>query len=456
MYELQRDGVIRKLHAYFRHFFNEGLIYLKDTEVMPRKVMQSRKGYEGSLLKGMYWSVFALHLMDNAFWYDVVEVSEESDQNDTNARGKTEEMYAGFDDKRATSADRESDMGDADPSMRVAGTSERSIDREFPRGSRSHTYMSDLETAVLSSKEVDTLMRFLKTCKREFVVDDYMLMGFANSDDRRRFHPNISSTFLALSTYRVIRDSINSPDSFEYAGHMSWIYQVDELLCFIKMLYVPSKGYYRKSLSSVMPESADIRHTASAVLATSSALRLSGCGDEYYRDKMATWIDIDDVTNHIIQHFNEDGGISLWVPSESHCGAAFCAVATLTVLGTMDRLPRKKLVELKGWLLKSLTQFGGVSGRVGKTEDVCYSFWLLATLRLLKQSGLNVQLLRHREMMRFIQRCQTPSGGISPYPCDVNDNPQADPFHSFAALLAITLLEEDRQQIETSVLQKLI
>ncbi|KAK1441765.1 geranylgeranyl transferase type beta subunit like protein [Babesia gibsoni] len=455
MYEKRRDKILRKLHGYFKHFYKKGLIFIQDTEMMSRDMLECRASHEGSLLKGMYWSMFSLHHLDEMF----KEASPDGIPRDLVTEDRPYPVAMRLpeeSDEEMTQIGNNDYLEDTDTSSWDSETAARAIDCELQRLCSRSVYGSELDTDVLNTREVDTVLRFLKTCMRDFVHDDVMFMGFANSDDRRRFYPNVTSTYLALSTYRLIGESLKMKVSIWFAKHMSWVYEVDELLAFIRMLYQHKKGYYRKCLFPVLPESADIRHTASAVLSTSIALRLAGCDDEYYYMKMKQWIDVDDVTKHVIEHFNEDGGVSLWPPAESHCGAAFCAVAILTVLGTMDRVPREKLVALKGWLMKTLAQFGGVSGRTGKAEDVCYSFWLLGSLSLLRRFGIQSQVLRYREMLRFIEKCQAPSGGLSPYPSNGSDSVQADPFHSFAGLMAITLIEEERMGSETSILDRLI
>ncbi|EDO05741.1 Prenyltransferase-like family protein [Babesia bovis T2Bo] len=453
----RRDKILKGIHSYFVEFFHQGMVFVQDTEVMPREILKRRRNHEAQLLKGMYWAFFALHLLHKTFGIatneqlERINVQENAD-TDSSDDEECDDVYdsvnySGF---HSDGVPEQSTMRDtSDPpnqfaDLRLLGMPTRGM------------LVADLDTTLLEGKDVDTILRFLKSCQREFVYQDYTFLGFANSDDRRRFTANISSTLMAINTYRLIGDYLNIKSSLGFLKHMSWIYQTEELLSYISLLYVPRMGYYKKSLMPLVTENADIRHTTSAVLSTSISLRISGYQNAYYRMKIAEWIHVDEVVANVIKHFNDDGGVGLSPNSESHCGAAFCAIAIFTVTETMTTVPRYLLVKLKSWLLKRLTAFGGVSGRVGKAEDVCYSFWLLATLSLLNKFGVNSQILRGREMIRFIERCQTSSGGIAPYPCDEGEPGNPDPFHSFAALLTITLIEEERQQAEVSVLQSLI
>ncbi|ORM40263.1 putative geranylgeranyl transferase type-2 subunit beta [Babesia sp. Xinjiang] len=460
MEDERRDKILRGIHAYFVDFYKQGMVYVQDTEVMPRNVLQKRKEHEGQLLKGMYWALFSLHLLHRKYGIATAEqlarITERENAPEYTGEPEQEEEECDevFDSVHYYGV--EVPQSEPEPIQMDAGFALQPLDIELLRLSTRSMMASDLDTSILEGKDVDAVLRFLKLCQREFVYEDYTFLGFANSDDRRRFSANISSTLMAINTYRVIGDYLNVKASLGFLKHMTWVYQSDELLAYINLLYVQKKGYYKKSLMPLVPENADIRHTASAVLSTSIALRISGYQNTYYRIKIAEWIRIREVTENLMRHFNEDGGVGLIPNGESHCGAAFCAIVILAVTGAVPTVPRQRLIKLKSWLLKRLTAFGGVSGRVGKSEDVCYSFWLLATLSMLNKFGVHSQILRGREMIRFIERCQTPCGGIAPYPCDEGEPGNPDPFHSFAALMTITLIEEERQQVDLSVLQMLI
>ncbi|GFE55388.1 Rab beta subunit [Babesia ovis] len=454
----RRNKILRGIHSYFVEFYKQGMVFVQDTEVMPREILKRRRVHEPQLLKGMYWALFSLHLLHKKYGIATSEQLERIAAHENAAAEPSdgeEECEEVYDSVHFNQYD-PSELPGTDPMPSNTEVSTQFGDVDMLRLSTRTMMSADLDTSILEGKDVDAILRFLKSCQREFVYEDYTFLGFANSDDRRRFTSNISSTLMAINTYRLIGDYLNVKASLGFLKHMTWIYQSEELLSYINLLYMPKKGYYKKALMPLVPENADIRHTASAILATSISLRMSGYQNAYYRMKIAEWIRVDEISESLMRHFNDDGGVALSPNGESHCGAAFCAIAVLTVTGAILTVPRFRLVKLKSWLLKRLTAFGGVSGRIGKPEDVCYSFWLLATLSMLNKFGVHSQILRGREMVRFIERCQTPSGGIAPYPCDTGESGNPDPFHTFAALMTITLIEEERQQTEVSVLQSLI
>jgi len=67
---------------------------------------------------------------------------------------------------------------------------------------------------------------------------------------------------------------------------------------------------------------------------------------------------------------------------EAHGGSTFCAVASLVLMGKLDdALTKKQKDTLVRWCL--MRQISGFQGRPNKAVDTCYSFWVVATLKLL-------------------------------------------------------------------------
>jgi geranylgeranyl transferase type-1 subunit beta len=71
---------------------------------------------------------------------------------------------------------------------------------------------------------------------------------------------------------------------------------------------------------------------------------------------------------------------------------------------------------------------GGFQGRPGKLEDVCYSFWIGATIKLLEGN------IDHDANRSFLLSAQSPIGGFGK---DSDDMP--DPYHSYLALAALAM-----------------
>lgn len=76
----------------------------------------------------------------------------------------------------------------------------------------------------------------------------------------------------------------------------------------------------------------------------------------------------------------------------------------------------------------------GLNGRPEKLPDVCYSWWVVASLCIIGRSGW----LDKDQLKKFILACQDiETGGFSDRP---NDMP--DPFHTLFGLAGLSLLGE--------------
>lgn len=109
----------------------------------------------------------------------------------------------------------------------------------------------------------------------------------------------------------------------------------------------------------------------------------------------------------ILRAQNADGGFGSRPGNESHAGYSYCAVASLALLGQLQRLTaaNTKRVGLLWFLecrqrsLEETPRTPDVSscapppcklvcnGRPGKSPDVCYSWWVLASLIILLDGG---------------------------------------------------------------------
>jgi len=84
------------------------------------------------------------------------------------------------------------------------------------------------------------------------------------------------------------------------------------------------------------------------------------------------------------------------------------------------------------WLCERQLKSGGFNGRPEKLPDVCYSWWVLASLTILGRQDW----IDHKALIKFILSCQdTSTGGFADRPGDV-----VDPFHTLFGLGALSLL----------------
>ncbi|CAN0397406.1 unnamed protein product, partial [Discosporangium mesarthrocarpum] len=76
-----------------------------------------------------------------------------------------------------------------------------------------------------------------------------------------------------------------------------------------------------------------------------------------------------------------EGGFGGEPWNEAHGGYAFCAFASLVILGQAFRAD---LYALEGWLCgRQMRLEGGFQGRTNKLVDGCYSFWQGGAVALL-------------------------------------------------------------------------
>ncbi len=101
-------------------------------------------------------------------------------------------------------------------------------------------------------------------------------------------------------------------------------------------------------------------------------------------------------------------------------------------LAIADALACVDAPRLGAWLAARQLACGGLCGRPEKAPDVCYSWWVLSSLSILrKQHWLSRPALRD-----FILRCQDGAkGGISDRPDD-----EADVFHTFFGVAGLSLM----------------
>lgn len=119
-----------------------------------------------------------------------------------------------------------------------------------------------------------------------------------------------------------------------------------------------------------------------------------------------------------------DGGYGQLPGAEAHAGLTFCAVAALHLLGR-DLKGQKRLATIGFLVHRQHSLDGGFDGRLGKTTDVCYCFWVIASLAVLGAS----ELIDAERAMDYIRSCETRIGG---YGKTVDELP--DIYHTYLGL----------------------
>lgn len=129
-------------------------------------------------------------------------------------------------------------------------------------------------------------------------------------------------------------------------------------------------------------------------------------------------VDVDKAVEYVLSCRNFDGGFGCVPGAESHAGYIFTCVGALHISGQAGRLSKSEWDELAWFLAERQCDSGGLNGRPEKQADVCYSWWVLATLFMLGREDW----IDKEKLVQFIYKCQDPETGRLKGRCDVNSN----------------------------------
>ncbi|KAI5291463.1 hypothetical protein KEM52_000164 [Ascosphaera acerosa] len=144
-------------------------------------------------------------------------------------------------------------------------------------------------------------------------------------------------------------------------------------------------------------------------------------------------IDVDAAVSYIERCQNLDGGFGSHPGAESHAGQVLTCVAALALAGRLQRAAASpRGARLAAWLSERQLPNGGLNGRPEKLEDVCYSWWVAASLAVLGR----LHWVDRPALARFILRCQDAErGGIADRPGDM-----VDVYHTHFGVAGLALL----------------
>lgn len=113
-------------------------------------------------------------------------------------------------------------------------------------------------------------------------------------------------------------------------------------------------------------------------------------------------VDVPKAVNYIQKCENLDGGYGICPGAESHAGQVLTCVGALAIAGRLDLVNKDRL---GGWLSERQLDNGGFNGRPEKLEDVCYSWWVGASLAMIDR----LHWIDGDKLAAFILRCQVSS-----------------------------------------------
>jgi geranylgeranyl transferase type-2 subunit beta len=121
-------------------------------------------------------------------------------------------------------------------------------------------------------------------------------------------------------------------------------------------------------------------------------------------------INQDKAVSFVIKCMNFDGGFGCVPGAESHSGQIYCCIGFLSI---MNRLHLINADLLGWWLAERQLPSGGLNGRPEKLADVCYSWWVLASLKIIGR----LDWINKDKLKAFILQCQDDeTGGFSDRP----------------------------------------
>ncbi|KAL7310513.1 geranylgeranyl transferase type-1 subunit beta [Mucor circinelloides] len=141
-------------------------------------------------------------------------------------------------------------------------------------------------------------------------------------------------------------------------------------------------------------------------------------------------INIEKTVQHIKQLQSFEYGVAQCPDQEAHGGSTFCGIAALALMDKLDEgiVDREELVK---WCL--FRQIKGFQGRPNKLEDVCYGFWVGASLDILG----SFDLVNHEALREFQSKCQPKMGGFGKDP-----ESYPDLLHSYMGVAVLSLMKE--------------
>ncbi|PVH97780.1 terpenoid cyclases/Protein prenyltransferase [Periconia macrospinosa] len=141
-------------------------------------------------------------------------------------------------------------------------------------------------------------------------------------------------------------------------------------------------------------------------------------------------VDVDKAVQHVHSCVNFDGAYGTSPGAESHSGQVFTCLGALTIAGRLDLVDREKL---GAWLSERQLKSGGLNGRPEKTEDVCYSWWVMSSLAMIEK----LHWIDGEKLASFILQCQdSEHGGLADSPGNM-----VDVFHTVFGLAGLSLLK---------------
>jgi geranylgeranyl transferase type-1 subunit beta len=139
-------------------------------------------------------------------------------------------------------------------------------------------------------------------------------------------------------------------------------------------------------------------------------------------------VDVENAVRFVLSCQTYEGGFSQVPLDEAHGGSTFCAIAALDLWGALGRIRDRRM--LAYWL--SQRQSDGFNGRSHKLSDVCYSYWVGASITIM---GWFDDIVSKESLTAFIFSNYCETGQLR-----ANSAAEPDLLHTHFALAGLSLL----------------
>lgn len=285
----------------------------------------------------------------------------------------------------------------------------------------------------------------LKKCERELFLDNSSLKMYSiNPFDF--ISPSILSTLSGIQINTIINNKIVKDNQHETNTFIKSIITLKN-----------EKIYFNNSKNCL--KQFDVRFIYSTLL----VYYLSNHSD---LTKLESVFPTSKLIKLLVNMQNKDGGFGKRYKDESHAGYTFCAVASIAIIKKMTKNDSIhlsfNLERLIRWLYKRIivsefhetneSQSYCFNGRIGKKCDVCYSWWVIASLKIVESINANKNLccpfISNSNILKKLINgilCHQNNifGGFQKAPFIIGFKNRSDPLHTFLSISALSLLSNN-------------
>ncbi|KAH7647418.1 hypothetical protein FG379_002539 [Cryptosporidium bovis] len=287
---------------------------------------------------------------------------------------------------------------------------------------------------------IQIIKDILNRCESIYIFNSTILMGYS-LNPFGSLGPTILSTLSGIKIKILLENKISQDEK-------------SKIMNFIQSnLKLRNSNEAFFSNSNSQNNDIDIRFIYSAL---SSIYLLNMDGVNSVKEN----IPVPKILNTLKNLQNIDGGFGRRPKDESHAGYTFCAMASIALLQKFDRSIDISVINhdrLERWLLKRIIvpedhEMIGESlcfnGRIGKRCDVCYSWWVIASIKIIESTftGYN-SIFSNKDDDTLIKIIfgiishQNRDGGFQKMPFKTgNIDKTADPLHTFLSISASSIL----------------